>query len=96
MSSKYVLHERENFLDIAKGISIIVVMLVHSCGIPMIGKYMTGFFLPIFFVITGYLYKKAPLKLLIKKRIKQILLPYFMANAILLTISYVELIIQKK
>lgn len=41
------------YLDTAKGIGIIAVMLGHSCGIPVILPIVTGFYMALFFIIAG-------------------------------------------
>lgn len=46
-------YARKEYLDSAKGIGIIAVMLGHSCGLPVILTLITGFYMPLFFVISG-------------------------------------------
>lgn len=77
--------ERLDYLDVAKGIGIILVMMGHSCGIILFGDYITAFYMAMFFVAAGYVYKpgKYSVKENIKKRSKRILVPYFAYNALL-------------
>lgn len=48
---------RKEWLDTVKGIGIILVMLAHSCGIPLVGGVLLASHMPMFFVATGYTYK---------------------------------------
>lgn len=84
-------NQRIKFLDIAKGVGIILVVLNHS-GIGL-GKWIGGCtsscYMALFFIIAGYLNKnldiskKSFLKR-VKKRAKRICYPYFVYNICLL------------
>ena len=51
-------NNRLPFLDIAKGIGILMVMYSHSLyNDAMIMTYVSGCYIPLFFVISGYLAK---------------------------------------
>lgn len=69
--------------DIAKGIGIILVIICHIESIPLgIRSYLVTFHMPVFFVISGMLMHltheaKRPAKELILRKLKHILLPYF-------------------
>ena len=71
--------ERIRYLDIAKGISLLLVMVSHSCGIPFgMGKYFTAFYIQIFFILSGLTYKSGrTVGENIFKRFKGIIIPYF-------------------
>ncbi len=72
-------------------------MFSHSCGIPKIGRYLVGFYVPVFFVVTGYLYRDgSSFKTLVKKRAKQILLPYFAVNSVLLILTIYRICTERK
>lgn len=79
---------RHNDLDIAKGISLIFILMAHSCGFPFgIGEYCITYFVAVFFVISGYLQSdKYTAVLFIRKRILTILVPYFLYNLFILLI----------
>lgn len=67
-------------LDIAKGISIICIVLGHL-GIPAIGHVVFTFHVPIFFLITGYLINdRLSIGEFVKNRAKRLLLPYLVAG----------------
>lgn len=71
--------KRETWLDIAKGIGIISVVIGHS-GNPIAHQYLFWFHMPLFFILSGYLFKKIEdpldLRLWIKRRSTQLLIPY--------------------
>lgn len=49
--------ERETYIDIAKGIGIILVVIGHLHGINhIIHDFFYLFHMPLFFIISGYLY----------------------------------------
>lgn len=67
------------WIDAAKGLAILLVMLGHlGINIPIIGKYLTPFRMPLYFIITGYFISSGViLKKFIPKRLKRLLIPYF-------------------
>lgn len=69
--------KRLDFLDIAKGIGIILVLYSHSCGFPIFGNAVVAFYMPLFFFVSGYVYKsgKSPTEN-IRRKLKQLLIPY--------------------
>lgn len=69
--------KRLDFLDIAKGIGIILVLYSHSCGFPIFGNAVVAFYMPLFFFVSGYVYKsgRTPIEN-IKRKLKQLLIPY--------------------
>ena len=70
---------RYNFLDIAKGIGILFVVIGHT-GIPLLlSKWIWSFHMPLFFFISGILFDKSRypnLLLLLKRRIRTLIIPY--------------------
>jgi fucose 4-O-acetylase-like acetyltransferase len=76
---------RKKYLDIAKGIGIILVMLSHSCGFPVGGKFLTACYMPLFFIISGYFYKHGgTIKENIRRRFLRLMQPYIIFNILLL------------
>lgn len=69
--------KRLDFLDIAKGIGIILVLYSHSCGFPIFGNAVVAFYMPLFFFVSGYVYRegRTPAEN-IKRKLKQLLIPY--------------------
>lgn len=72
--------ERETYIDIAKGIGIILVVIGHLHGINhIIHDFFYLFHMPLFFIISGYLYNHnniIPLKTFIKHKIKRLIIPF--------------------
>ena len=79
--------ERLNYVDILKGIGILLVIFSHS-GAEKDGAmaYVGGVFIPLFFIVSGYTYKHRSHSFLMfmKKRIRRLLVPYFFFSALLL------------
>ena len=74
------------FIDYAKGIAILLLLLSHSIvGYGPLKTWISAFNMPIFFIICGYLclYKYPQglschnLTLYLKKRIRSLWMPYF-------------------
>jgi fucose 4-O-acetylase-like acetyltransferase len=74
-------NKREHWIDIAKGLGIILVVAGHE-GNQFTSHYFFWFHMPLFFILSGYLFKHvtsaSELKALIFKRAKQLLIPYFL------------------
>ncbi len=71
--------KREYFVDIAKGIGIILVMFGHTLIGPAITKYSYIFNLPCFLLLSGYFFnmnKYSGYKSFLKSKAKAILIPY--------------------
>ena len=77
---------RLKYLDIAKGIAVILVIISHSYGIPFgLEYYLAAYYMPLFFLISGYTYKNdKPVGANIKNRFFRLLKPYAAYNALLL------------
>lgn len=73
---------RENWIDVARGFVIVVMLIGHS-GVPQpLYKYIYGFHMPFFFILSGYLFNfdkwnKLGIKALFSKRFKNYVIPYF-------------------
>lgn len=76
-------NERIRYMDILKGLAIIMVVMGH-CDAKG-GKLIYLFHMPLFFFISGYFYnEKYSPKILIKKRIKSLYLPFIKYEIIFL------------
>ncbi len=64
---------RDLTMDFAKGLAIILMIFDH---VKMTGALITSFHMPLFFLISGYFLKDAPLMETIRKKSKGILVPY--------------------
>lgn len=73
-----ILLKRYQWLDILKGIGIILIMLSHACKIPYLGIYLWSCYLPLFFMVSGYTFNpNLNVSDEIKKKAKRLLFPYF-------------------
>ncbi len=84
---------RYKYLDVAKGITLLFVLMAHSCGFPFgLGGYCTAYFMALYFIISGYtrseyMPKDTELnKSYICRRIKKIVLSYFFYNILIFMI----------
>ena len=68
---------RIDYFDIAKGISILAVILGHCKGLPLeIINFVFTFHMPLFFIISGDFIKERNTKEMIALKAKQLLIPY--------------------
>lgn len=70
------------FIDIAKGIGILLVVLAHNDGLQLVApfwhKFIYAFHMPLFFFLSGMFFKpEIGFKELLRKRFDSLLLPYF-------------------
>lgn len=84
---------RIKFIDIAKGIAIICIVLGHL-GINEINSFVFTFHVPIFFIITGYFINdKVPIKEFISKKYKTLIIPYIITCIIIILLATIKSII---
>lgn len=74
---KDVAAKRLEYVDIAKGISMLCIIAGHM-GVAKIDRFVFTFHVPIFFLISGYFYNYR--KGIVKKRLKQMILPYLLTS----------------
>ena len=70
-----MIKNRIKWIDISKGIGIILVLMGHISKIKIINNVIYAFHMPLFFMISGYLYKNK--KEFVKNKVKKVLIPYF-------------------
>ena len=71
--------KRIAWIDIARGIAIIAVIAGHSLGNywpNYLGNFLFAFHMPIFFILSGYLYHEQSQKRLTEKNFFNLLVPY--------------------
>lgn len=76
---------RELWLDMARGIGIVLVLLGHCPGNPF-AWLIYGFHMPLFFILSGYLFKNEKINVFVPKLIRRYIIPYLVfcfANSIL-------------
>lgn len=83
--------EKLYYLDVAKGIGILMVILVHTdCGDNLLCGWIGSFCMPIFFIVSGILlnyldsWKAESLGKVLWKRIRGILYPFFSFSALII------------
>ncbi len=70
--------ERKGWIDILKGILILFVIFGHTTTNSVVLNWLSSFYMPCFFILSGWLMKKeGDASLFIRKKIKGILFPYF-------------------
>lgn len=91
VSKKADLYQRNNrvrYVDIARGISIICIILGHL-GVSSINRFVFTFHVPVFFLISGYFFdEKSNWKVFTGKKVKTLIVPYVTA-CLLIIISAV-------
>lgn len=85
--------KRENWIDCLKCIAILIVVMNHA-GVTVPGVNFWGgmFFVPVFFVLSGYTcqVRDESLRRAAGRRAKRLLLPYFEANIFLFLLFFVK------
>ena len=87
MDNKQTLSNRIEFIDIAKGLCIICIILGHL-GYHYINRFVYTFHVPIFFIITGYfINSKRTIKEFIKNKARILLVPYFITCLVIVILG---------
>lgn len=74
--------KRIEYLDVAKGLGILFIVLGHSKLPDILLSWIYSFHVPLFFIISGYLYKPRPIFEIVKKGFKQLVKPMFLTNLV--------------
>lgn len=78
------MEERIDYLDIAKEIGIISMIIGHTMYISnVIIQFIFSFHMPLFFILSGYFYRKRDISLSIRNDIKRLALPYLIASILI-------------
>ncbi|MCB7319560.1 acyltransferase family protein [Lacrimispora sp. 210928-DFI.3.58] len=91
--------KHENWINVCRGIGILIVMLGHSGPSPWLNKAIDSFHMPLFFILSGYLFKvnqSLGTRECIYKNWKRYIVPYFGYVSINLMIQMVRLWIGKE
>ncbi|WP_284653591.1 acyltransferase family protein [Flavobacterium terrisoli] len=78
---KEISNNRINWVDQVKGITIFLVVYAHN--FPFNEKYIYGFHMPLFIMISGFFHPKAPQLKDLTKRLSTIIIPYFIWSLLL-------------
>lgn len=85
--------ERKRYLDVAKGMALILVIWGHAgMSIPGLGTAIIQFHMPLFFVVSGYLFKntQGTIRNRIVKKAKRLLVPYFIFSVVYLSFGVIK------
>ena len=75
--------KRDQSIDIAKAIGIILMVIGHFKGLPLwLEKWIFSFHMPLFFVLSGYLFKQKTEIQIIKGGLKSLVWPYIYTTLI--------------
>lgn len=78
---------RYRYLDIARGLGIMLVIISHAHGLS---SYLINYYIPIFFIISGFTYRSGrSYGENVGKKAKRLLIPYFVYSLVLLCIYIV-------
>ena len=83
-------NKRIDWIDISKGIAIILMVLGHTSIPEPISKYIWSFHMPLFFMVSGMMFKPKYKDILeyITKRVKTLIVPYCFFSAIVFVSYY--------
>ena len=84
-----MIRERNQWLDIAKGITIILMVLGHSSIPQTISHFIYAFHMPLFFVASGWVtqFNKYDIRQFTTHKIRTLLLPFVIYSAIVLSLT---------
>ena len=84
---------RLEFVDIAKGIGIMIVCFGHSGAEDVVISWIGGFIVPLFFILSGYMYKDKgiPVGKDLYNKGKKLLKPYLFFSVVLFPILSLHL-----
>lgn len=86
-------NNRIRFIDIAKGIAIICIIIGHL-DIKEINRFVYTFHVPIFFIITGYfINNKLSINEFISKKFKTLIIPYIITCIVIIILATIKSII---
>ena len=90
--------ERLDYIDIAKGIGMIMVVLGHAVRMPeLMYGIIFSVHMPLFFILSGYCFSFRPEEkfgYFLKKNARQLLLPYFLTSCIVIVIKVIVAVIR--
>lgn len=69
--------DRNITLDLLKGVGILLMILGHMPIPRIVGSFIFSFHMPLFFFISGYLYREKPMSTTFKYSAAKVLIPYF-------------------
>jgi len=70
------------WLDILKGLGILFVVVGHFCSNTYVYNWIYSFHMPLFFFVSGYLYREASILSSVKHKFMTLMIPYFLFGII--------------
>lgn len=74
---------RKDYIDMARGIAILLMVIGHTNTCTSLNTFIYSFHVPIFFVLSGMLWKERDMKTNLMRWTKSLLVPYILVAAIL-------------
>lgn len=71
-------HSRENWIDITRGLAIIIMIIGHSISNQNAISWIWSFHMPLFFIITGYTMKEISWESLLGGQLKTAKIYYYL------------------
>lgn len=87
--------ERIQYIDIAKGIAMILIIAGHSVCAGYVQNAIYSFHVPLFFFVSGYFFKKRNFSDLVARNTKRLLVPYFVTCSLLVACNICKAIAGK-
>ena len=82
--------KRLDWIDLAKGIGIILMVLGHMPSVPgVIHDWIFTYHMPLFFFLSGYLFRKKNPQKCLKESVQSYLLPYIAYSVLFIVLDYV-------
>lgn len=86
--------KRIEFIDVAKGVTILSVILGHTIPAGFVRTLIYSFHMPLFFFLSGFFFRPLPRKTLARRKSRQLLFPYFLTCLLLILGSLLLLILK--
>lgn len=84
--------KRIAYLDIARGIAIFLVILGHTLPQGTLKILIYSFHMPLFFFLSGYVFRPVSFRILARRKARQLLLPYGITCVLLILFSVLLLV----
>lgn len=82
---------RDKAIDYLKGFGIFLMIFDHVCSTKISHIYIQAFHMPLFFIVSGYLYKKRSIKESIVKNFKKLIIPYLVFSLLFIIIILINM-----
>lgn len=88
------MNKRIGWIDIAKGITILLVIVGHTLIGYKVNDYIYAFHMPLFFICSGLLFKPKDIKMVAKNNAKKLLVPYYVTCGIVIAARAISAYLQ--